>query len=288
MPSGVNSKRKQGKRRGEVRRRGLSGALRILGVSALFGAILFSLALGLKQIGKSDFFRIREIEWVGLTAAREAEMQRRFQPVMGQNLFRIDIQEVKRQLLAEPWIKAVTVKKRFPDRLMIFIVPRKAAAVGYGWSGGDVRRAGLSDAPVLIAPDGVTFRGEGAPPEGLPRLVNYNAAAYPEALRLGRLLKGRADLLIDLSDPGDLRLIVTGPDGAARGIVHFGAADYPVRWRRFLAVEDDLRRRGIARFEIDLRFSGSAVVTRRDTSAEGKAGAPGDPADDAAAGPVYF
>ncbi|MDC4224900.1 MAG: hypothetical protein MPW15_11895 [Candidatus Manganitrophus sp.] len=60
--------------------------------------------------------------------------------------------------------------------------------------------------------------------------------------------------VIDLADPEDL--MVHFPEG----VLHFGDAEYPERWQRFLEIRDDLEQRGISDREIDLRYRRKVIV----------------------------
>lgn len=50
-------------------------------------------------------------------------------PVPGQNVFSLDLDEVRTRLLADPWIKEATLARRLPGTVLVQVVERDAAAV---------------------------------------------------------------------------------------------------------------------------------------------------------------
>lgn len=179
-------------------------------------------------------------------------MTARFRSIMGRSLFRVDITQIQREIQANPWVKEAVVRKEFPDRLRIQVIERVPASVEVD----STRR------PLLRDEEGKILQQNGAPPEGLPRIVHYNPASYAQGLELASLVsetlkKEGAEpvpFVIDLADPEDL--VVHFPEW----VLHFGGGDYSERWRRFLEIREDLDRRGISDREIDLRHRRKVIV----------------------------
>ncbi len=240
----------------------IAGGARPIGLSLLVGVSLFGLYIGVRQLVASPVFKVRGLQWSGLQHLSEPEMAQRFQSLLGQNLFQVEMAPIQRMLLANPWVKAATVRKDFPDRLTFIVEERTPASVAYP----QVERRNLSlknllypggtlpEAMRLLDREGVVLDQGGNYPPELPRVVHVNAAAYPKALRLAELLTDRSDFLIDLSNPDDLQVHLPA------GVIHFGAADYSEKWNRFAYVEEDLRQRGFSAWEVDLRFSDKVIV----------------------------
>jgi len=250
-------------------------SLRVAGILILSGGLFWAAVLGFQVLEQAEVFEVREVRWIGLVHFKEAEMQARFKEILGKNLFQVNIRALQKALIADPWIQAATVKKQFPDRLVILVRERKAAAVGYeGKVEAGMMRVDLSSPPALIDSEGRVLSIGSPYPLGLPQVIHFKRAAYGRALRLGRLLLkafGRRSnkALIDLSDPEDLRVYLDAPDGHAQGLLHFGKEAYAARWRRFLAIEDDLQKRGLRRWEVDLRFSDKVVLKASRALAQG-------------------
>ncbi|HZR47797.1 MAG TPA: FtsQ-type POTRA domain-containing protein, partial [Candidatus Manganitrophaceae bacterium] len=229
--------------------RAIRVSIRPIGLSILVGVGLFGFYLGFRQLAASPVFEVRALQWSGLQHLKEPEMTALFRPVLGKNLFNVEIVPLQKALLSNRWVKAATVRKDFPDRLTFIIEERTPASVAYPRLGGP-----LPETTQLLDQDGVVLEQGGAYPPDLPRVVHVNPAAYPKALRLARLLTDRSDFFIDLANPADLQVHLP------EGVVHFGEGEYPEKWSRFSYIEDDLRRRGFSRWEADLRFSEKVIV----------------------------
>jgi cell division septal protein FtsQ len=227
----------------------MGGSIRPVGLSLLFGIGLFGFYLAVRQVVASSFFEVKVLRWSGLQHLKEAEMAQRFHPLLGQNLFDVEIASIQRALEANSWVKSATVRKDFPDGLTFIVVERTPASVAYPRFG-----EAFPETMRLLDREGVVLDQGGDYSPELPRVVHVNAAAYPKALQLAQLLTQRSDFLIDLSNPDDLQVHLP------EGVIHFGEENYQEKWNRFVHVEEDLRRRGYARWEADLRFSGKVIV----------------------------
>lgn len=229
-------------------------------MSVLLGIGLFALYVGVKQGITSPVFNVKEIRWSGLRHLKGSGITERLVSLTGENLFQLDLSGVRQKLLADPWVKSVTVRKVFPDHLSIMIVERRPALVEY--AGVDFQgAAGSSERTALLDEEGVILEEGGIYPKTLPRVIRFDRERFPNAAVLTRSLASRSDVLMDLSNPDDLLIHFTGDArGLRKGILHLGKGDYQSRWVRYLEIENDLRNRGLSSWEVDLRFSDKAIV----------------------------
>jgi len=258
------STKKPMKKKLEMARSGLSGSVQIVGISFLFGCGLFALVTAFEKISTSELFQIEKISWVGLQSLREDEILKGDALVVGQNIFKVDIEAVHRSLLENPRIKAATVKKDFPNRLLIIVEEAQPAAARFEVDESAEKLTQKSITVVILDSEAKVLQtgidpGK-TPMAGLPRLLHFKEEAYVQALALGSVLGNRLDLFIDLSDPKDLLVYFTGGQEDQLGLIHFGGTHFRERWARFLAIEDDLKARGLLNWEIDLRFPAQAIV----------------------------
>ena len=94
-------------------------AILVVGVPAAAALWLFTsptFALAAVDVGEHTFV---ERAWVESTLA----------PLSGRNLFRVELDEVRRRLAEHPWIERVTVEKRLPNRLRVDWVEKRPAAL---------------------------------------------------------------------------------------------------------------------------------------------------------------
>lgn len=265
MPNKQNTKRgskkKSGKKKTGMAKSGLAGAFQIIGISFLFGFGLFALVSILEKISTSAAFQVDQIKWVGLEHLKENEISKAYKTVVGQNIFKVDIESVHQRLLSHPRIKTATVKKDFPNRLLIIVEEQQPAAARFESDA----TVSIIDFEGNVLQSGLTRQNLRTLEITLPRLIHFKEAAYTKALSLANVLENRPGLWIDLSDPKDLILHFTAVAEETNeekpvGLLHLGKAFFAERWARFLTIEDDLKARGLTDWEIDLRFPGQVIV----------------------------
>jgi cell division protein FtsQ len=97
------------------------------------GAVLVALgAAGLwvwKHTQSDGRFAVRHVEIVGAKNTPAAQLQNLTRAYVGENLFKIDITRVQRELGAVNWVSRIEIEKRLPDTLRIRIVERRPVAL---------------------------------------------------------------------------------------------------------------------------------------------------------------
>ena len=196
-------------------------------------------------------------------------------PLLGRNLLRLPLAEVRQRLAANPWIATAEVAKELPDRLRVTVAERRPAvllregallyadaagrpiaAVGSPAEEAAARRRGLL---VVALP---RFAPAAEAPPGSDAMPAAAATAVAGALRLAaqlrRLRPGWTAALsqIDVVDEDDYQLRV---EGLPCPLLVRGSrlADNLVRFEQLLP---ELRRRYPALAAVDLRFSRRIVI----------------------------
>ncbi|MEW6682575.1 MAG: FtsQ-type POTRA domain-containing protein [Nitrospirota bacterium] len=173
---------------------------------------------------------------------------------LGAHLWTTKGEQLVARLEGRPWVKAVTITKRFPDTLVIEVAECVPAAV-----------AATDRGRVLVDADGWAI-GPASLAHGFPVIVGASTSR-PERLRLAaRILAGfrAADvslapidsLVIDVANPDDP--VVRLPDGIH---VRIGRGGFVEKWRRVQAIADNATERIPSPRLVDLRFPDRAVVT---------------------------
>lgn len=107
-------------------------ARRLLMVAAN-ALLLAALAIGaywLWQKTRDDVrFAVRNVDVAGAVHVPRAELDRIVRPYLGANLFRLDLEGMRADLRALPWIDTVALEKKLPNTLSISIVERQPAAL---------------------------------------------------------------------------------------------------------------------------------------------------------------
>lgn len=175
---------------------------------------------------------------------------------LGAPLSATDGEKIVARLEGRPWVKAVTVTKRFPDTVVIEVAERVPAAV-----------AATDRGRVLVDNDGLVI-GPTTLAHGFPVIVG--ADSRPERLRLAaRILTGFRAADVSLAPIHVLVVDVTNADDPVVQLpgdmrVRLGRGEFAEKWRRVEAIADNAAGRIPSPRMVDLRFADRAVVTARD------------------------
>ena len=95
---------------------------KIIFLYIFFGFLIYKGALFLFT---SNYFSLKRIEIEGLKALSERYILDNSGLKGGENLFLINLKDIKKKLKSRPWIKNVIIKKKFPDTLF-FVIEKRA------------------------------------------------------------------------------------------------------------------------------------------------------------------
>ena len=170
-----------------------------------------------------------------------------------------DLALAQQQLLENPWIEQVVMRRRWPDRLLVQVIERRAVA---RWGGQQLMTAKAE----LFAPEDQTQMA------GLPLLSGPEGSAMQVLQHYGSLqeqLKSYGLKLVDLAleARGAWRMKLVPEDNREHQIaVYLGRDEMNAKMARL----DLLLRKGLAESlgqidRIDLRYSNGAALTWTDT-----------------------
>jgi cell division septal protein FtsQ len=77
----------------------------------------------------SPAFALADLELSGNRWVDETWVERALGPLRGENLLRLPLADVERRMAAHPWVAAVTVEKRLPNRLRLVLDERRPAGL---------------------------------------------------------------------------------------------------------------------------------------------------------------
>ncbi|MDR3773667.1 MAG: FtsQ-type POTRA domain-containing protein [Terracidiphilus sp.] len=255
-------------------------------------------ALALKTyLSRDARFRIAgagNIEAVGLTEVRRAQMLPVFGEDIGRNIFFVPLGERRKQLEAIPWIERATVMRLLPDQIRVSVVERQPVAfVRQGQQIGLVDKEGvlLTMPAAMMAQHSYSF----------PVVTGVDAKETLAQRRMrmaiyGRLL-GELDANgqhiseqlseIDLTDAQDARVLM--PEQGTDILAHFGDDRFLERYQRYKAHIAEWRQQYPKLAAVDLRYESQVVLemtpgTDAVAAAVDGPGAPAATADAATAG----
>jgi len=207
---------------------------------------------------------IKEIQ--GLRHLSEGQVLLKLKEIEEQDrsLFALDLDALRRSVERLPWVKAATVRRVWPDRLMIQVTERVPIAF-----------VKVDDSTQMVDEEGVLLesKGEGLPNFDFPVLMGLESGFETELLmrnrkrielyrRLTRELDDNgAGLSHDLSevhlqDAGSVSIVLN--DDTV--LVHIGADHFQERFRRYLAMSREIKQKYRLLESVDLRFENQVVV----------------------------
>lgn len=221
----------------------------------LFVALCLGLAAGVYIVLHSAFFEVREVVFRGNRHLSKEELRTIMKVSERDCLLKLSLRRLAGRLSDSPWVKAVSVRKEYPRRLVVLVKEAEPAAL--------LDRKG---ALYLIEGDGQVLeklRGESVP--FLPVIVGGKAEggdAFAEALRLARAVKAtglaaernRIEITGVAGGPENLTLKVDGL------VVKIGNGQYEKKLSRLFELMGEIHRRWERTEYVDLRFANRVVV----------------------------
>lgn len=176
---------------------------------------------------------------------------------ISESLLLVDMQRIKQELEHMPWIRTVTIRREWPDTMVLNVTEEKAIA---RWGGKQL----LNQDGRIFSPDNIIGLEQLAilsgPPGSEQNVMEqyqlFNQLLYQRGLKIAEL---------NLSDRGAWNLIL------ANGVeIHVGKSDVMARMRRLVAIIDPLFIEQMPAIEsMDLRYeSGIAVKNKSPNSGE--------------------
>ena len=178
----------------------------------------------------------------------------------GVNVFRLNLDEERRQVVSLAWVQSATVTRAFPHCLAVHIVER--TPVAFVNTGGRIKLIDAEGA-LLEKPEKSDFNFpvlEGlAEPAGSERMTRL--ALYQDFMRqLSAHASGSGWLIseVNLGDADDLKaLLVQGRETIE---VHFGHHNFRERFSDFLTLLPEVKKTDVKIDSVDLRYRNQVVV----------------------------
>lgn len=246
-------------------RRGF-GARLVLGLQ--LGAALVTLVsagwLGYARVMASERLRVERVDVRGGRFLSDGEVRELLGSAVGENILEVDIEALKSQLRASPWVADATVRRNLPDALQVDVVERVPLALA------ELDRLFLMDADgVLIDLYGPQTAGFDLPiVRGLKGLDGDSRR--DRARRAGTLLADLGELASEVSEvvvegTGELRVVLRGAGEQLR----LGAPPYRERFVTYLGLREELLARCPDAEYFDLRFRDRIYAKRDESIPEG-------------------
>lgn len=188
----------------------------------------------------------------------------------GVSVFRVNLNEAKKQVESISWVKSAVVTRAFPHRLAVHIVER--VPVAFVTIGGQIKLVD-ADGVFLEKPDKSDFNfpvlggldTTGNAIERVPRIALYQE--FMRQISESAPNSGWMISEVNLADADDLKAMLV--QGRETIEVHFGHNSFQERFSDFLNLLPDIRKTNAKIDSVDLRFRNQVVVNPEGNSNEG-------------------
>lgn len=207
----------------------------------------------------SDSIRIE-----GNQNVTRAQVMDAFDQDISRNVFLIPLEDRKRQLEQLPWVESATVMRLLPNRLRVVI--RERTPVAFVQAGSQILLADASGVLLQVPLEGpqkysfpvITGMAGNEPPSmraaGLRIYANLLHDLDSEGANYSRDIDE-----VDLSDPQDVKITVTDPQGG-QVLIHLGSSSFLDRYKIYQAHAQEWRQQFQKLESIDLRYDRQVIV----------------------------
>ena len=204
---------------------------------------------------EEPLFFIRNIKINGAHQLKDNDIMSSISPFLRENLFKIDVEKMKKIIASHPFVKEVKIKRVYPFSIVIDVEEKKPSAL---WVGSDGRISVLDET--------------GEPYKGLTKsdaqnmfIINAGDKADVKSLfrEVNRWVADgimKRDGISEVAyDEGSVTVF-----GAEDGVeIILGKEDQEGRLKRAIVVLEDAKKRGLMIKCIDARFEKGAIIQER-------------------------
>lgn len=251
------------------RRTGLKRLFIATQIGAAFVAGLVGLFLLTERFAIPNRFRIASIEVKGNHFLSEGEVREMLGPALGGNLMSADLDGLRSNLAASPWVGGAVVRRKLPDGLLVDVTERFPIALA------ETDQLYVMDASGEL----IDLLGPRTAGFDLPIVRGLGGVSVEvrrdRARRANELLEDLGDLAAEVSEisldrSGDLLVVLRG-DGS---VLKLAAPPYRPRVLAFMALRHKLRERCPDAEYFDLRFKDR--IYAKPASGDGSSDVTGD------------
>ncbi len=266
QPQFLRAQRRVPVRKGPVTRK-TANRLRIVLILAVILGTLGASSAGVYSYATHSWrFRVDasdSIETAGLQNVTRAQVLEVMGGDIGRNIFRVPLEDRRKQLEEIPWVESATVMRLLPATLRVEITERKPMAF--------VR---IGSKIALIDAGGVVMD---LPPKSRSKysfpVITGMGDSEPVSTRAARMkiygrLVGELDAggtsyakdlsEVDLADPDDVKITVEDPAGSL--VIHLGGGSFADRYRIYLNHIQEWRQQFTKLESVDLRYNNQIIV----------------------------
>jgi cell division protein FtsQ len=230
--------------------------LLVLGTKAMLVLLAFALTgTGLYFFGKSDLFELKRVEISGNKHLSDTDLMDLMRLTGEENLVMLSTERLYDRLHSSAWIKSVSMRKEFPNTLVVRLRESEPQAI--------LRKKGGF---VIVDEDGIELERLTGRLERFLPVIDANEAEdtreFREALKLASVINNigiakrarRVDIVGIEGDTKDLAVRIDGME------IKVGEGSYEEKLAKLSDLIEEIRSRPIDVEYIDLRFANRVIV----------------------------
>jgi cell division septal protein FtsQ len=241
----------------------LAKLIRLVQITIAFSAVaglLWGVFEVVSYLRTAHRFEVQKLSVSGLKHVEENEVLAKAGFEVGTNVFRVDLEEIRKRVEELDWVRYASVQRVLPDQIIIKVVEREP--VGLTRIQGEIYQFDI-DAKILD-PDQTNG-------SSFPILDGLRAGDHDGNLK--KVEKYRSVLQdlgetalseIHINDSGDVT-VVSASDPVS---INLGVSDFRSRWVRYLQLKPQIQQQYPAAVRVDLRFKNQVIVKMKDDDGE--------------------
>jgi cell division protein FtsQ len=214
---------------------------------------------GMAYLSVAPRFEVKKLSVSGIKRVEENQIIAKAGFDVGTNVFRVDLQEIRKRVEELQWVRNATVERVLPDQIIIKVIEREP--IGLARINGEIYQFD-ADARILD-PDPVRD-------SSFPILDGLRVNGEKDNLRKVSIYKR---ILEDLG-PNSLSQIrinasgeVTVVSSSDPFLVNLGTTDFRNRWLKYLQLKPQIEQRYPLAVRVDLRFKNQVIVRMQEDDA---------------------
>lgn len=218
----------------------------------IFGGILLSFFIIYQCLKRSEYFKMGNPIVNGLNRIKREEILKITSIKTAMNILNLDIKGIRDNIASHPWVSNVSVRREFPDRLIIDIIERNPLAIininglFYVDNNGEIfKRVEINDNPDYPIITGIN--------------KNDSYSSFMKKIKRGVSFIFIAKPLINIISEVNVSngIIIYTIDGIT---VNIGESDYKEKINRLNKILIDLKKRSIKVKVIDLDYKDRGII----------------------------
>ncbi len=231
-------------------------AMTVASISVLCWSVYF----GIAYATTAPRFEVKKLAVSGLKRVEENQIVAKAGLEVGTNIFRLNLQEIRKRVEDLQWVRYAMVERVLPDQIMVKVVEREP--IGLARIQGEIYQFDADGK--ILDPDPI--RGSSFPIlDGLKRAGSETENLKKIDLYRKVLDEIGANILSEIHINASSEVTVVS--SSDRYLVNLGTTDFRNRWVKYLQLKPQIEQRYPLAVRVDLRFKNQVIVRMQDDDA---------------------